>query len=209
MPEHTKQPHWSIMGAIGTALAASACCTVPLTLVSLGIGGAWVSTLTTLEPFRPLFITLALGMLGFAAYRSYRAAQAPTCACRKEEVKRRIKEALIALGTLATLALIASPWLHAHTEDVARSGSEVPLTTAPASVQEVMLHVERMTCAGCAITVSKALVQVEGVIEAKVTYDPAQALVRYDTDRVTIETLTRATANAGYPSSPLIKEDIP
>ena len=31
-------------------ILASACCVGPLVLVSLGLGGAWVSTLTVLEP---------------------------------------------------------------------------------------------------------------------------------------------------------------
>ena len=35
------------------AVGASLCCVAPLVLVSLGLGGAWLSTLTQLEPYRP------------------------------------------------------------------------------------------------------------------------------------------------------------
>jgi mercuric ion transport protein len=37
------------------AIGASLCCVVPLVLVSLGISGAWLASLTALEPYRPLF----------------------------------------------------------------------------------------------------------------------------------------------------------
>ena len=48
-------------GAIGAVLA-SACCILPLVLFSLGIGGAWMSNLTMLKPYQPLFIAFTLVM---------------------------------------------------------------------------------------------------------------------------------------------------
>ena len=38
----------------------------PLVLLALGIGGAWIGTLTPFEPYRPLFIGLTLIFLGLA-----------------------------------------------------------------------------------------------------------------------------------------------
>src|ERR671936_109506 len=61
-----------ILGGILAAVAASVCCVVPLVLVSLGIGGAWMSTLTGLEPARPFFIAAALAFFGIGYYRLYR-----------------------------------------------------------------------------------------------------------------------------------------
>ena len=42
------------------AILASACCVGPLLLVSIGIGGAWVGSLHVLEPYKPLFLGVAL-----------------------------------------------------------------------------------------------------------------------------------------------------
>ena len=63
------------------------------------------------------------------------------------------------------------------------------------------LSIPSMTCAACPITVKKALQNVDGVIEVKVTWEPREAVVTYDDSRVTVQDLTDATANAGYPSS--------
>src|SRR5690554_1672995 len=46
----------SLMIGAMAAIGASLCCLGPLLLLSLGIGGAWISGLTALQPFRPLFV---------------------------------------------------------------------------------------------------------------------------------------------------------
>ncbi len=186
---------WRVAGALGAALAASACCTVPLLLVTLGVGGAWVSSLTALAPYRPFFVALAVGLLGLAFYRSYRAARQPACAC-DEATPSRLKHGLMMAGALAVLALIVSPWL------LAAPDAKPQGVVAAAEARQVMLDVRGMTCAGCVATVRQALKQRDGVLDAHVTYEPARAVVRYDPARVTMAELLTATASAGYPSSP-------
>lgn len=63
-----------IVGGVA-ALLASACCLGPLVLIVLGFSGAWISNLTALEPFRPLFIGAALVALYLAWRRIYPAEQ--------------------------------------------------------------------------------------------------------------------------------------
>jgi len=70
-----------------------------------------------------------------------------------------------------------------------------------ADTKTVTLSVPGMTCATCPITVKKALSKVEGVIEARVTWEPKEAVVSYDDTRTTPAALTEATENAGYPST--------
>ncbi len=53
------------------AILASACCLGPLVLVTIGVSGAWISTLTLLEPYRPTFTGLALVALLFAGRRIF------------------------------------------------------------------------------------------------------------------------------------------
>ncbi len=58
------------------AILASTCCLGPLVLVALGLTGAWIGTLTLLEPYRPFFIGGALVALFFAGRRIFRPARA-------------------------------------------------------------------------------------------------------------------------------------
>ena len=72
------------------ALLAGACCVAPLLLVTAGFGGAWLANFQFLEPYRPLFIGIALAALGFAGWRIYRpAAQCgPGQVCAVPTVRR-------------------------------------------------------------------------------------------------------------------------
>jgi mercuric ion binding protein len=70
-----------------------------------------------------------------------------------------------------------------------------------AAQQTVTLAVPGMSCAACPITVRKALTRVDGVTRAEVDYDKRQAVVSFDDATTDVEKLTRATADAGYPST--------
>jgi mercuric ion transport protein len=72
------------------ALLTGACCVAPLVLVTAGLGGAWLANFQLLEPYRPLFIGIALAALGFAGWRIYRPAAecAPGQVCAVPRVRR-------------------------------------------------------------------------------------------------------------------------
>ena len=53
------------------AVGASACCILPLVLLTLGIGGAWMSNLTAMEPYSPYFTTFTLIILGWVFHNLY------------------------------------------------------------------------------------------------------------------------------------------
>lgn len=72
---------------------------------------------------------------------------------------------------------------------------------ALAAPQTVTLSVSGMTCAACPITVKKALSRVDGVMEAKVSYEKREAIVRFDDGKASVQKLLDASANAGYPAN--------
>jgi len=81
-----------VAGALA-ALGATACCLGPLLLVTLGIGGVWVSGLSALEPFRPIFIGVAALFFGVAFHRLYiiprRCAPGEACAVAATLVRQK------------------------------------------------------------------------------------------------------------------------
>jgi mercuric ion binding protein len=70
-----------------------------------------------------------------------------------------------------------------------------------ATTQTVTLSVPGMTCAACPITVKKALTRVEGVSQVDVAFEKREAVVTFDDAKTSVQKLTRATEDAGYPSS--------
>lgn len=89
------------------ALLASTCCLGPLVLVMLGLGGAWVSNLTALEPYRPIFLGAALVALFLAWRRIFRPAQAckPVEVCAIPQVRTTYKLIFWAVAVLVLIAL--------------------------------------------------------------------------------------------------------
>lgn len=94
------------------ALLAGACCVVPLVLVSVGLGGAWLANLQLLEPYRPAFIGIALVALGFAGWRIYRpaAAREPGGVCAVPRARRGYRTGFWIVGALL-LAMLGFPYL--------------------------------------------------------------------------------------------------
>ncbi|WP_085032517.1 mercuric transporter MerT family protein [Ensifer aridi] len=94
-------------GGILGALAASSCCIIPLVLFSLGIGGAWISNLTALAPYKSYFVAGTTGVLGYGLYLVYRKpwrACADDAACARPARSRLVQFAL----WIATVLVIAA-----------------------------------------------------------------------------------------------------
>ena len=77
----------------------------------------------------------------------------------------------------------------------------LPLAALAAPPISITLEVQNMTCEICPITVKKALQKVSGVNAVTVDFDKKTATVTFDPDQTTYEALTKATMNAGYPST--------
>ena len=90
------------------AILASTCCLGPLVLITLGFSGAWIGNLTALEPYRPLFITVAVVALYFAWRRIYHPAEKclPGEVCALPQTKRLYKILFWGVVGLVLLALL-------------------------------------------------------------------------------------------------------
>ena len=69
--------------------------------------------------------------------------------------------------------------------------------------QTITLQVENMTCGSCPYTVKRALKQVDGVKQVSAKYEgggDGWAKITFDPNKTDIESLVKATTNAGYPS---------
>lgn len=65
-----------------------------------------------------------------------------------------------------------------------------------------ILDVPGMNCATCPLTVKLTLSRVDGVREVDVSYKDKRAMVIYDDEITHLDSLIKATTNAGYPATP-------
>jgi len=99
------------------AVLASTCCLGPLVLISIGVSGAWISNLTVLEPYQPIFVGAAVIALLLAWRRIWRPASAcdPGQVCAIPQVNRAYKLLFWAVVALVIVALgfpFVAPWFY-------------------------------------------------------------------------------------------------
>lgn len=106
-----KNTSWLGIGAILAAIGASVCCVVPLLLLSLGISGAFISTLTSMQPARPFFIILTLVFIGLGYRKLFlipeNCEEGEACASSEVNEKQRM---IFWIGSVLILLLLAFPW---------------------------------------------------------------------------------------------------
>jgi mercuric ion transport protein len=97
-------------GAVATAFAASLCCTGPVMGVLVGAGALGASA-TKLQPLRPPFLILTIGLLGFAFYRTYRPRPE---VCADESIcppsSTRMTKFVLWFASVLVLLLVAFPY---------------------------------------------------------------------------------------------------
>jgi len=74
---------------------------------------------------------------------------------------------------------------------------------AHAAQQTVIFTVENMTCAACPYIVRKAMASVASVTAVDVSYASKTAIVTFDDAQTSLDAITQASANAGYPAKPV------
>lgn len=100
-------------GSVAGAILASSCCILPLVLVTLGVTGAWIGSLSALQAYQPLFIAATLVFLGFG-FRQVYGRTKPACAdgeyCRTPVADSIVKTALWVATALVILAATVDYW---------------------------------------------------------------------------------------------------
>lgn len=76
-PEPNRRKNWLAAGGIIGAIVASSCCILPLVLVLAGVSGAWIGSLTALDPYKPYFIIVTLGFIGAGFWHVYFKSEPP------------------------------------------------------------------------------------------------------------------------------------
>ena len=104
---------WFAAGGVVGAVLASTCCIAPLLLLMLGVSGAWIGNLTALEPYKPIFASVALVFIGLGFRQVYFKVQ-PGCEdgsyCARPGAALITKTALWLSAVLVVLALTINWW---------------------------------------------------------------------------------------------------
>lgn len=67
-----RSARFAAIGSVIGAVLASSCCLVPLLLVTLGVSGVWIGTLSALDPYKGYFAAVTLAFIGAGFWQVYK-----------------------------------------------------------------------------------------------------------------------------------------
>lgn len=204
------------LGAVISAIIASACCWLPLVLLALGVSGAGI--VSALEAYRPVFIVVTFGFLAAAFYFTYRPRKmansrdaccatptesaADTCCqpTRRWLNMMTMNKIMLWVVTALAVAFLFFP----QYVGVLVDGNDTPIT---ADMDTVVLKIDGMTCEGCAATVAEAIRSVSGVAAVQVSYERREAIVAVHRGQpIPTAAVLKALDQAGYHGVSMDKE---
>jgi len=165
-------------GSVGAAVASSACCWLPLTMLAFGASAAGASAF--LERWRPYFAVGAIVLLGLGFYLAYfRAGACREDGCCDARARRRMRVTRISLWiAVVVVAFVSFPRYVGALLEVFEDQTVEQVSAVQAAERTLVFEIDGMTCEACAVTLRADLVKIDGVITAEVDYPTKSATVR-------------------------------
>jgi mercuric ion transport protein len=186
----------SLVAGVFAALAASLCCVIPVLAFIGGVSGLATSFSWT-EPYRPYFIGATILIFGFAWYQKLKQRKQLDCHCETLE-KSSFWQTKKYLGIITVLSalFIAFPYYAKIFYSVPRQIVIVPRQKM--EIHTVEIKISGMDCEGCTRHIDGELSKVQGVFEIKTSFKNATAIVRYDRNKVSVDSIENTVKNIGY-----------
>ncbi len=178
-----------------TALSASLCCITPVLALLAGTSGL-ASTFSWLEPLRPYFIGLTFLVLGFAWYQKLKPQKQIDCNCETDP-KPNFMQTKIFLGIVTVFAVVMFAF-------PAYSGIFFPkidkqiIAVNKSNMETVAFKINGMTCTGCEHHVRIEINKLKGIVEATVSYEKGNVIVKFDNSKTTLDDIEKAINSTGY-----------
>jgi copper chaperone CopZ len=198
MPTQNRSPRaargLAIIGAIGSAAAATSCCLGPLALATLGLGGA--GALAVLGAYRIHVFAISGAFLAGASILAYRARRATAgAACDCSSAPRAPGRFALWSAIALVGALLVSPTL------LAQMASARSTSVAEAGTVTTVIHVAGADCDACQVHLRRALTPVGGFRSLTLNVAAQTVTVAYEPAPGRLEAYVAAINELGYEAS--------
>lgn len=211
--EGQKAGRWAAGGAVVAAVASSACCWLPLALISLGVSAGGVGVF--FEAYRTWFLIGTTGLLGVGFYFVYlrkpKCAPGDACAVPNPRLTR-LNKILLWTAAAFVVTFAAFPnyigYLLGNGDDPVAVAADIPEApradeAAAATAVTRSYHVEGMSCPSCTVHVEETVGKLAGVTRVEVIYEQKLARVTFAAGAdASDESVIAAIAETGYEATP-------
>ncbi len=186
----------SWVSGIFAAIAASLCCITPV-LAFIGGAGGLASSFSWIEPYRPYLIVATVLIFVFAWYQKLKPQKQVDCNCETDN-KKSFWQSKLYLGIVTAIAalLLAFPY-YAKVFYPKPQHTKV-IVVDKSNIHTVQLNISAMDCEGCTAHINSELSKVNGVIEVSTSYKNANAIVKFDNSKISVDSIANKVNTIGY-----------
>lgn len=207
-PRSERKGALAAAGSVAAAVASSACCWLPLLLLSFGASAAGATAF--FERWRPHFAVAAFALLGLGFYLAYFRKSVCKDGCCDARALRRLRftRATLWVSAVIVIAFVSFPkYVGALLEAVGGAPATVHAEPTAQGSRTVVFAVEGMHCEACAVTLQSDLTRIDGVEFADVDYATRTARVQSG-DADLVASVQEAARRRGYTAT-LVKDQAP
>ena len=192
----TTKNNKSWIAGIFAAIAASLCCITPV-LAFIGGASGLASSFSWIEPYRPYLIGATILIFSFAWYQKLKPQKQVDCDCEADNEKSFWQSKLfLGIVTIIAALLIAFPYYAKIFYSKPQQTKVIVVNKS--NIQTVQLNISGMDCEGCTAHINNELSKVSGIIEANTSYKNANAIVKFDKSKISVDSIASAINNIGY-----------
>ncbi len=190
----SKQRNWLLTGGLGAAFLGSLCCIGPAVFIALGFGSFAAGAF--FESIRPWMGGLAIIALAFAWRQALRKKPYLNEACEVHPKRDKGQIAMLSIGTLLAVGLLAYPYISERIPEMRNADS---IEEADGATR-LTVSIPSMDCASCAVGIQSTLVELEGIENARITYESKLAQIAYDSRQITETEILETIEATGFPA---------
>ena len=104
----------------------------------------------------------------------------------------------LSLAAACAFSLLASPGFATTFNQGAGQQTDQGLVQTKGKAQTAEFKITGMTCNACSSKVTKAVNTVPGIVNAEVSHENGNAIVKFDKSKTSVEELKKAIASSGF-----------
>ncbi len=182
---------------IKAGVISSSCCILPLVLVILGLGS--IGTALKISQYRIYFIGLSLIFLISSLFLYFKKNKS----CHAVNKKMFVGTAIITQLLIFILLFYALAPIIA--QSVYSKSSTNTFVTKSSNTRKIVLEIDGMTCSSCAYGIEYQLKQLDGIIEANVSFSESIGEIIYDPSKISEEQIIKSKIFTAPYSAKIIK----
>ena len=144
-------------------------------------------------------------IFSFAWYQQLKPQKQVDCDCEADN-KKSFWQSKLFLGIVTVIAVLLLAFPYYAKFFYPKPQQTKVIVVDKNNIQTVQLNISGMDCEGCTAHINSELSKVNGVIETNTSYKNANAIIKFDNSKISIDSIANAVNSIGYKVTSIINK---